>query len=111
MEQDRNKTTAPHDAYEETAAEANGEAAPYTPAQPALDAGMSEEMDRQNARRIQLVERKASGQLTPEEKTELEHLQETFFAYVEKIFPRSAILDDDRLERLEAKYKEAKTSP
>ena len=67
-------------------------------------------MDRVNFRRIRLIERQLDGGLTPEEEKELEHLQETFFAHVEKIFPRSRILDDDRLEKLEQEYKHAKKS-
>jgi type I restriction-modification system DNA methylase subunit len=108
VEQDRNEPAMPPDADEDTAAQDNGAPATYTPYQPALDAGISEEMDRVNFRRLQLVEREVRGELTPEEKAELEHLQETFFAYVETIFPRSWILDDDRLEKLEQKYKNAK---
>jgi len=76
----------------------------YVPYQPALDAGISEEMDRVNFHRIQLINRKYSGHLTREEESELERLQDTFCAYLETILPRPSILDDDRLEKLERKY-------
>src|SRR5579862_4816765 len=75
VEQDPKEPASLYDADDETALERNGAAEPYPP----QDAGTGEEMDRLNARRIQLVERKANGLLTPQEKTELEHLQETFF--------------------------------
>ena len=78
------------------------------PYQPALDAGISEEMDRVNFRRLQLAERQARDQLNPEEAAEFNELQDKFFAYIDTIFPRSRILDDDRLERLEQKYKDSK---
>jgi hypothetical protein len=63
-----------------------------------LDAGISEEMARVNSRRLRLIRRKFDGGLTPEEEKERQTLQETFFAYLEVKFPRSRILDDDRLE-------------
>ena len=95
---------------EEPVVPPNGDVNDYVPYQPALDSGISEEMDRVNFRRLQLVNRKFLGQLTPEEATELEQLQKTFFTYVETVFPRASILDDDRLEKLEAKYKDAEKS-
>jgi hypothetical protein len=96
------------DAAETPAVPTNGPAETYVPYQPALDAGINEEWDRKNARRLDLVEREVREQLTPEEKAELEELQNSFFAYIQTIFPRSWILDDDRLEKLEQKYKDAK---
>ncbi len=95
-------TAGPADASD---VEEKGDAVEYTPYQPAIDSGISEEMDRVNFRRLQLVDRKVRGLLTPDEEVELARLQNEFAAYVEKVFPRSPILDDDRLEKLEAKYK------
>jgi hypothetical protein len=96
-------------AESEPAIPTNGEAATYVPYQPALDSGISEEMDRVNFRRLQLIEREFQGGLTPGEEAELEQLQESFFAYLETIFPGPPILDD-RLEKLEAKYKSGNNS-
>jgi hypothetical protein len=110
IESNENESASPHDADEQTTGDANGDATIHVPNQPALDAGISEEWDRKNARRLDLVERESHAQLTPEEKAELEELQETFFAYIETIFPRSRILDDDRLEKLEKKYKDSMKS-
>ncbi len=84
----------------------NGDA--YVPYQPALDAGISPEMDRLNARRIALAERKSRGELSPEEQAEFARLQAAFFGYLETILPRSSILDDDRIEKLEQKYAKSK---
>src|SRR5262245_5045354 len=39
----------------------------YTPYQPALDAGVPEEWDRKNARRIELIKLKSRRSLSPEE--------------------------------------------
>jgi hypothetical protein len=108
VEQDRTEPASPPAAADDTPAEENGDAFVYTPYQPALDAGISEEWDRKNARRHYLINRESHDQLTPEEKAELEVLQETVVAHFNTIFPRSWILDDDRLERLEEKYKTAK---
>jgi hypothetical protein len=110
VEQEQNELTGSAGPHEETAPTVNGEVAAYTPYRPALNAVISEEMDHLNSRRIELVERKARGQLTSAEETEFELLQETFFAYIEKVFPRARILDDDRLEKLEQKYKDARKS-
>jgi len=110
VEQDRYEAASAGDADNEPATGGNGEAEVYTPYQPALDAGISEEMDRLNFRRLRLAERKSRGQLTPEEETEFDNLQGTFFAYLDTLFPRPSILDDDRLEKLEQKYRNAKTS-
>ena len=71
--------------------------APYTPYQPALDAGISEEWDRKNARRLDLIERELDDRLTLEEKAELEELQHSFFAYIETIFPRQRHILSGRL--------------
>ena len=101
VEQDQ--SPVPIGTAEEDAA-ANGEVESYLPYQPALDAGISPEMDRLNFRRLKLAERRSRGQLTREEEAEFEKLQEQFFAYVNTIFPRPSILDDDRLEKLEKKY-------
>jgi hypothetical protein len=95
---------------ENASVEENGKSATYAPYQAAQDAGISEEMDRVNFRRLQLAKRKSRGQLTPEEEAELDDLQETFFAYIETAFPRPSILVDDRLEKLEQKYRNA-TNP
>ncbi len=105
VEQTGNESTAAEPDAEKSSADGNGNAKEYTPYQPALDAGISEEMDRINFQRIQLIQRKGRGELTPDEEKELARLQETFFAYIETVFPRSPILDDDRLERLEKKFK------
>ncbi len=91
-------------------AEEKGDAVEYTPYQPALDNGISEEMDRLNFRRLQFVDRKARGELTPAEELEFEQLQDKFFDYIETVFPRSRILDDDRIEKLEQKLRDAKQS-
>lgn len=75
----------------------------YTPYQPALDAGIPEEWDRKNARRIELIKQESRGQLSPEEQAEFEELQESVLAYFEQKFDRPIDIDD-RIERLEQRY-------
>ena len=82
----------------------------YVPHQPALDAGISEEMDRVNFHRIELIDRKYAGQLTQDEESELERLQDLFFSYLDTVFPRASILDDDRIDKLAEKYGISKDS-
>jgi len=53
-----NETVTTDKEIEATPPDQNGKSAPYTPYQPALDAGISEEWDRKNARRLELVKRK-----------------------------------------------------
>ena len=83
---------------------AGGNGDGYVPHQPSLDRGISPEMDRLNHQRIQLINRKYAGGLTPEEDAELERLENKFFSYLETIFPRPSILDDDRIVKLAKKY-------
>ena len=52
------------------------------PYEPALAAGISEEWDRKNARRIELALKKSRKGLSAEEETEFQSLQEGFFAYL-----------------------------
>lgn len=86
----------------ETSSDGNGESKDYTPYQPALDAGIPEEWDRKNARRLDLIERKSRGQLSPAEEAELKELQDAVIAYFHgKLGPPSI---DEQLERLERKY-------
>jgi type I restriction-modification system DNA methylase subunit len=104
-----NESASSVDADEKPTVDENGDAATYTPYQPALDAGISEEWDRKNARRLDLAKRESRDQLTPDEKVEFAELQETVLAYFESKFPRPPLVDD-RLEKLEQKYKNAKNS-
>jgi len=83
---------------------AGGNGDGYVPHQPSLDRGISPEMDRLNYQRIQLINRKFAGGLTPEEDAELERLENKFFSYLETIFPMPSILDDDRIVKLAKKY-------
>jgi hypothetical protein len=111
VEQDQNEVASSQSSLEGQAAPpGDGDEFVYTPYQPSLDAGISEEWDRKNARRHYLINRKSQNKLTLDEKAEFEKLQETVFAHFDTIFPRSRILDDDRLEKLEEKYKNAKNS-
>jgi len=94
------------DAVQEADDEVNGDSTTYVPYQPALDAGISEEWDRKNARRIELALRKSREPLSPEDEAELIELEEAFGAYTESLFPKSLVVDE-RLEKMEAKYKDA----
>jgi hypothetical protein len=78
----------------------------YTPYQPALDAGVSEEWDRKNSRRIQLINKKYRDGLTPEERAELETLQRTFSEYLATVLPQPS-LDAKRLDEIEARLRAA----
>ncbi len=102
VEQGPGEQASPHDTNEGTTGEENGAAVPYVPYQPALDAGLSEEWDRKNARRLELVFKMSDGELSPEEEAEFEEMQETVIAHFQKLF--GAPLFDERLERLEKKY-------
>ena len=103
-DQERNELANPHDADEEPAVKKNGEVDNYVPYQPALDAGISEEMDRLNFRRIQLIKRQSQRELTPEEEAEFAELQDKVVAYFDSKFPRR-LPDEDLLDKLEQRYK------
>jgi hypothetical protein len=107
---DRDEPAGPPAADEGTTAEENGDAETPKPDQATAKPRISKEWQRKNARRLDLIDREFDGGLTPEEKAELEELQETVFAYFDTVFPRSWILDDDRLDKLEERYKNAENS-
>jgi hypothetical protein len=79
-------------AYELEAMRVGGDG--YVPHQPSLDRGISPEMDRLNWERIQLINRKYAGGLTPEEEAELKRMQDKLFTYLETVFPRRDPLAD-----------------
>ncbi len=110
VEQDGVESSPPTTSDDSSATDTNGDAAEYVPYQPALDAGISPEMDRLNFRRLQLAKRKSREGLTREEETEFERLQATFSAYVDTVFPRPSILDDKRLAELEKRFGNAQNS-
>jgi hypothetical protein len=95
-----NEEAHPQDAGAPVASNGNGDTPGNTPYQPAIAAGISEEWDRKNARRLELIELQERRSLTAAEEAEFAELQDTVLAYFNAKFPRR-LPDEDLLDKLE----------
>jgi hypothetical protein len=66
--------------------------------------------DRKNGRRCDLIEREVAGKLTPDERAELERLQDEFYRYRDQVAPLPLEMLELVKEALERRAAEARSS-